>query len=126
MTGPTKPCRWPACQVKIPGRFDYCRAHWFSLPPDLRGPVTLKQLDWIANHLHNLRDYATGKHRQVDDYQFGGGAGMVMKPEPIAACGRVFPRFLVPGSCLQPPRAPGADFATHDQALPDRAGSRSG
>lgn len=37
-------------------------------------------------HLHNLRDYATGKHRQVDDYQFGGGAGMVMKPEPIAAC----------------------------------------
>jgi len=36
--------------------------------------------------LHNLRDYATGKHRQVDDYQFGGGAGMVMKPEPLAAC----------------------------------------
>lgn len=37
-------------------------------------------------HLHNLRDYAQGKHRQVDDYAFGGGAGMVMKPEPIAAC----------------------------------------
>lgn len=37
-------------------------------------------------HLHNLRDFAPGKHRQVDDYQFGGGAGMVMKPEPIAAC----------------------------------------
>jgi tRNA (guanine37-N1)-methyltransferase len=37
-------------------------------------------------HLHNLRTYAEGKHRQVDDYQFGGGAGMVMKPEPIAAC----------------------------------------
>lgn len=37
-------------------------------------------------HLHNLRDYAEGKHRQVDDYAFGGGAGMVMKPEPIAAC----------------------------------------
>ncbi len=36
--------------------------------------------------LHNLRDYAVGKHRQVDDYQFGGGAGMVMKPQPIAAC----------------------------------------
>ena len=36
--------------------------------------------------LHNLRDYTVGKHRQVDDYQFGGGAGMVMKPEPIAAC----------------------------------------
>lgn len=37
-------------------------------------------------HLHHLRDFAPGKHRQVDDYQFGGGAGMVMKPEPIAAC----------------------------------------
>ena len=37
-------------------------------------------------HLHNLRDHTFDKHRQVDDYQFGGGAGMVMKPEPIAHC----------------------------------------
>ncbi len=37
-------------------------------------------------HLHNLREFGHGKHRQVDDYQFGGGAGMVMKPEPLAAC----------------------------------------
>lgn len=37
-------------------------------------------------YLHQLRDYAQGKYKQVDDYQFGGGAGMVMKPEPIAAC----------------------------------------
>jgi tRNA (guanine37-N1)-methyltransferase len=36
--------------------------------------------------VHNLRDYAEGKHKQVDDYAFGGGAGMVMKPEPLAAC----------------------------------------
>jgi tRNA (guanine37-N1)-methyltransferase len=33
----------------------------------------------------NLRDYATGRHRVTDDYQFGGGAGMVLKPEPIFA-----------------------------------------
>src|SRR5678816_4483469 len=33
----------------------------------------------------NLRDYATGKHRVTDDYQYGGGGGMVLKPEPIAA-----------------------------------------
>src|SRR5213083_2360803 len=33
----------------------------------------------------NLRDYATGKHRVTDDYQFGGGGGMVLKPEPITA-----------------------------------------
>lgn len=36
--------------------------------------------------LHNLRDYGLGRHKQVDDYQFGGGAGMVMRPEPLAAC----------------------------------------
>lgn len=37
-------------------------------------------------HLHNLRDYASNAYRQVDDYQFGGGAGMVMMIEPIDKC----------------------------------------
>ncbi len=37
-------------------------------------------------HVHDLRDYATDKYKKVDDYPFGGGAGMVLKPEPIAAC----------------------------------------
>jgi tRNA (guanine37-N1)-methyltransferase len=37
-------------------------------------------------NLIQLRDYATDKHKSVDDYAFGGGAGMVMKIEPIAAC----------------------------------------
>lgn len=36
--------------------------------------------------LHYIRDYSTNKHRQVDDYQYGGGSGMVMMAEPIAAC----------------------------------------
>ena len=36
--------------------------------------------------VHNLRDYGHGKHRQVDDMQYGGGAGMVMMPAPIATC----------------------------------------
>jgi tRNA (guanine37-N1)-methyltransferase len=34
-------------------------------------------------HIHNLRDYATGNYKSVDDYAFGGGAGMVMMIEPI-------------------------------------------
>lgn len=34
--------------------------------------------------VHNLRDFTPYKHKQVDDYQFGGGAGMVMMPEPLA------------------------------------------
>jgi tRNA (guanine37-N1)-methyltransferase len=36
--------------------------------------------------VHDLRDYTTYKHRQVDDYAFGGGAGMVLMIEPIARC----------------------------------------
>lgn len=34
-------------------------------------------------HLHNLRDWATGKHRQVDDKPFGGGPGMLLMPGPV-------------------------------------------
>ena len=37
-------------------------------------------------HIHNLRDYTTDKWRRVDDYPFGGFAGMVMKIEPIDRC----------------------------------------
>ncbi|MFM7769556.1 MAG: tRNA (guanosine(37)-N1)-methyltransferase TrmD [Bacteroidota bacterium] len=37
-------------------------------------------------HIHNIRDYSQDKHKSVDDYQFGGGAGMVMLIQPIATC----------------------------------------
>ena len=37
----------------------------------------------IEIHIHDLRDYTHDRHRQVDDRPFGGGAGMVMKPEPV-------------------------------------------
>ena len=37
-------------------------------------------------HLHDLRAYGLGRHRQVDDYQYGGGAGMVMMAEPLSRC----------------------------------------
>jgi tRNA (guanine37-N1)-methyltransferase len=39
----------------------------------------------VSCSLHNLRDYATGKHRSTDDTPYGGGRGMVMKPEPVVA-----------------------------------------
>jgi tRNA (guanine37-N1)-methyltransferase len=35
--------------------------------------------------IHNIRDYSTNKHKNVDDYQYGGGAGMVLSIEPIAS-----------------------------------------
>ncbi len=37
-------------------------------------------------HLHNLHDYGLGRYKQVDDSPFGGGAGMVLRPEPVFAC----------------------------------------
>ena len=36
--------------------------------------------------VHDLRDYATDRHKSIDDAPFGGGAGMVLKPEPVFAC----------------------------------------
>ena len=40
----------------------------------------------VEVHLHPLREYATNKYRQVDDYPFGGGAGMVLMAEPLDRC----------------------------------------
>jgi tRNA (guanine37-N1)-methyltransferase len=39
----------------------------------------------VELHAHDLRQWGLGRHRSVDDYPYGGGAGMVMRPEPIAA-----------------------------------------
>jgi tRNA (guanine37-N1)-methyltransferase len=66
--------------------------HILSLFPDMfTGPFQdsiIKRA--ISNklvniHIHNIRDYALGQHKVVDDYPFGGGGGMVMKPEPLFA-----------------------------------------
>ncbi|WP_108244731.1 tRNA (guanosine(37)-N1)-methyltransferase TrmD [Muricauda brasiliensis] len=62
------------------------------LPELLKSPFEASILkraiekDLAEVHLHNLRDYTTGNYKQVDDYQFGGGAGMVMMIEPIDKC----------------------------------------
>lgn len=45
-----------------------------------------KEKGLVDIYLHNIRDYATDKHRRVDDYPFGGGAGMVMMIEPVLSC----------------------------------------
>ncbi len=39
----------------------------------------------VSIHIHDIRDWATDRHRTVDDYPYGGGPGMVMKPEPVFA-----------------------------------------
>ena len=49
--------------------------------------ITKRAIDQqvVAIAIHNLRDYALDKHRVVDDYPYGGGPGMVLKPEPLFA-----------------------------------------
>lgn len=60
------------------------------LPALLEGPFSdsimqrAQTKGHVEIHIHNIRDYSTDKHKNVDDYQYGGGAGMVMSIEPIA------------------------------------------
>jgi tRNA (guanine37-N1)-methyltransferase len=62
------------------------------LPDLLKGPFDSSILKRAQDnglleiHVHNIRDYSTSKNKNVDDYQYGGGAGMVMSIEPIVAC----------------------------------------
>ena len=62
------------------------------VPELLKGPfnysIIKKAIDKkiIEIHIHNLRDYSTNNYKSIDDYQYGGGAGMVMLIEPIDNC----------------------------------------
>src|SRR5260370_29228582 len=63
----------------------------------------------VAIHLWNIRDWARGKHKSVDDRPFGGGPGMVISPEPVFdAVEAVRPQAPDPGLLvmLTPPCAP--------------------
>ena len=63
-----------------------------AVPELLSGPfdssIIKKSLDknLAEIHIHNLRNYSSNKYKSVDDYQYGGGAGMVMLIEPIDRC----------------------------------------
>jgi len=62
----------------VPGLLEGPFSHSILKRAEEKGIATVR--------IHNLRDYATGKQKQVDDYAFGGGAGMVLMIEPIARC----------------------------------------
>jgi len=56
---------------------------FFSSPLDYSMLARARQAEALAVEVHDLRNWATDKHKVVDDYPYGGGAGMVMKPEPL-------------------------------------------
>lgn len=62
------------------------------LPEMFDGPLSCSILKRACDkglaelHVHNLRDYTTNKHHKVDDYPFGGDAGMVIQVEPVDRC----------------------------------------
>lgn len=58
---------------------------YFDGPFDVSMMKRAREKALVDIRLHNIRDYTTDKHRQVDDYAFSGEAGMVMKIEPIAS-----------------------------------------
>lgn len=63
-----------------------------AVPQLLEGPLDhsivgkARTDELIEIHIHDLRDYSQDKHRKVDDYPYGGGAGMVLTPQPIFSC----------------------------------------
>src|SRR5438552_14838192 len=67
------------------------------------------QAGYLGVRLHNFRDYARDRHHTVDDYPYGGGAGMVLKPAPLFAA--------VEAVHALPPPPPGLHL--HSPGAPD-------
>lgn len=63
-----------------------------AVPDSLYSPLNTsiikraQERDKVEIFVHNLRDYAYDKHKQIDDKPFGGGPGMLLKPEPFFEC----------------------------------------
>lgn len=63
-----------------------CLPHLFDGPMNQSIVKRSIEKGHVEIHIHDLRDYSTNKHKSVDDYAFGGGAGMVLMVEPIDRC----------------------------------------
>ncbi len=84
--------------------------------PDYFSPLSLSLIGKAANqglfeiHTHDLRDYTHDRHRTVDDTPYGGGAGMVMKPQPWGEClDAIYAQLVAEGFAATTPARPSGD-----------------
>ena len=97
-------------------------------PPMIEGPLAasipgrIQERGLVTLRVHDLRDWGLGRHRTVDDATYGGGAGMVMRPEPVAAALAVLRQpgsvaiLLDPaGEVYRQPRA--VELAAHEHLI---------
>lgn len=104
------------------------RLDYVTIFPDYLAPLSLSlpgkaaARGLIDVHVHDLRDWATDRHRTVDDTPYGGGAGMVMKPQPW---GEALDEVVRPGAVVVVPTPSGVRFtqaharelATHEHLV---------
>ena len=97
---------------------------YFAGPLDESLLAKARAAKLLELRVHNLRDWATDRHRTVDDVPYGGGAGMVLKPEPFfAAVGALYgtvearPRTIVLTPRGRPLTQPLVEKLSHEAAL---------
>jgi tRNA (guanine37-N1)-methyltransferase len=85
-------------------------------------PGRIQEQGLVTIRVHDLRDWGLGRHRTVDDATYGGGAGMVMRPEPVAAAlaalrqpGSVAILLDPAGEVYRQPRA--VELAAHEHLI---------
>src|SRR5947207_4434441 len=71
-------------------------------------PARIQEQGLASVRVHDLRRWGIGRHRSVDDYTYGGGAGMVLRPEPVAAA---LDELRRPGSIVILPDPVGEPFS---------------
>ena len=76
---------------------------FFDGPLDTSLVATARDQGHLDVRVHDLRDWSTDRHRSVDDAPYGGGAGMVMRPDVLVAAAESIWNDLAPGEPVQPP-----------------------
>jgi tRNA (guanine37-N1)-methyltransferase len=74
----------------------------------------------VELHAHDLRQWGLGRHRSVDDYPYGGGAGMIMRPEPVAAALKAIAQPSATKILLDPGGVPFQQSVAHELATRDQ------